>query len=250
MTGEVLNVIVSHQSADKVERLLAWWRRLIPSASILLLHSGSEREFERVSHPWKIRLDDPRLATSDHQRERQSYTGLIREASRFLLDHDFRYIYLSEYDHLPLVPDLNEKQIERLAAEKADFLAFRLLRVDGTSHPHFLYHRYDSRFPDFWRTLTVRDEPGVVLSMFGTGSFWTREAFLAVAEREEPFPIYLEIYLPTLAHHLGFRARGYGEQDQFVHNLGERSHLIADARRRGAWTLHPVKELGAAEKSL
>ncbi len=52
--------------------------------------------------------------------------------------------------------------------------------------------------------------------MFGSGSFWTREAFCAVCAVEEPFPIYMELYLPTLAHHLGFRVRDFGEQDRFV----------------------------------
>jgi hypothetical protein len=79
--------------------------------------------------------------------------------------------------------------------------------------------------------------------MFGTGSFWTREAFCAVAATEEPFPIYLELYLPTLAHHLGFRVRDFTEQNRFVRITKDETESIEQARAEGAWTLHPVKRL-------
>ena len=82
--------------------------------------------------------------------------------------------------------------------------------------------------------------------MLGTGSVWTREAFLAVAAVPEPFPIYLELWLPTVAHHLGFRVRPFqGEAATgHVRNLGVFSVRETErARRAGAWTAHPVKRL-------
>ena len=79
--------------------------------------------------------------------------------------------------------------------------------------------------------------------MFGTGSVWTREAFDAVARVAEPCPIYLEIHLPTLAHHLGFRVRPVRDQDRFVENLADMSGSIDEARQAGAWVIHPVKKL-------
>ncbi len=79
--------------------------------------------------------------------------------------------------------------------------------------------------------------------MLGTGSVWRREAFDAVADIAEPFPIYLEIYQPTLAHHMGFRVRPLPDQDQFVDNLRDMSEQIDAARTCGAWVIHPVKRL-------
>ena len=79
--------------------------------------------------------------------------------------------------------------------------------------------------------------------MFGSGSFWTREAFLAVAAFDEPFPIYMELYLPTLAHHLGFRVRDFTDQNRFVRALENEIGSIDEARKEGAWTLHPVKRM-------
>jgi hypothetical protein len=79
--------------------------------------------------------------------------------------------------------------------------------------------------------------------MFGSGSFWTREAFSAVCAVNEPFPIYMELYLPTLIHHLGFRVRDFGDQNHFVRVLDDETNYIEKARAEGAWTLHPVKRL-------
>jgi hypothetical protein len=95
----------------------------------------------------------------------------------------------------------------------------------------------------YWERITQRAEPEVVLSMFGSGSFWTREAFCAVAAPDEPFPVYMEIYLPTLAHHLGFRVRDFADQNRFVRALPNEICGIEEARRQGAWTLHPVKRM-------
>jgi hypothetical protein len=211
----------------------------------LIAYGGGREDFGAIEHSQKIFIEDPQLRTRDHQREYQSYSGLFNTCA-VLLDQqrrEFQFIHVVEYDHLPLVEDLNQRQIDRLAAEHADVLGFRVQRVDGTSYPHFLYHQSNPAFSRFWREISKRREPDVVLSMFGSGSFWTRDAFLAVASVKQPFPMYMEIYLPSLAHHLGFRIRDFGEQNTFVHHLGDLGDRVESARRAGAWTLHPVKKL-------
>ncbi len=155
----------------------------------------------------------------------------------------FNLFILRSTDHLPLVSDLNERQLQRLKSEGADLLGFHVHRVDDTNNPHFLYHARDPRFMSYWSSISCRSEPEVVLSMFGSGSFWTLEAFYAVCAVEEPFPIYMELYLPTLAHHLGFRVRDFAEQNRFVRSLKSEICGIDQARQQGAWTLHPVKRL-------
>ena len=225
--------------------MIGYWARCVPTKSILIAYGGTRSEFDQIEHEQKFFVDDPRLRTRDHQREMQSYTQLFQAAveSLHIRGDEFQFVHFAEYDHLPLVSDLNERQIERLKAEDADLLGFHLHRVDDTSYPHFLYHIADSRFMPYWAKITRRSEPEVILSMFGSGSFWNREAFCAVCAVEEPFPIYMEIYLPTLAHHLGFRVRDFGEQNRFVCALENGICDIDEARRQGAWTLHPAKRL-------
>ncbi len=152
-------------------------------------------------------------------------------------------MHFAEYDQLPLVAGFNALQVARLEEERADVLGFQLGRVDGTNQPHLLYHLLQPGFMEHWASFSVRPDPGVVLSMFGSGSFWTREAFDAVARTTEPFPIYLELYLPTTAHHLGYRLRDWREQNRHIRSLGNFVDRIEQARRDGAWTLHPVKTM-------
>jgi len=225
--------------------LLEWWKDIAPDQAILLVYGGRAADFNAIAHTNKIFIDDPRLRTVDNQRERQSYHGIWQQVARWLKSSNtnFEFVYFAEYDHLPLTRDLNSKQLQLLQTENADVLAFRLQRIDGTSHPHYLYHVRDPEFHAFFDRLSVRADKRVILSMFGSGSFWKREAFQAVAATEEPFPIYTELFLPTVAHHLGFRLRDYGKQNLFVHNLGDYGNGINVAKQQGAWTIHPVKEV-------
>lgn len=223
--------------------MLEWWRDFSAPEDVLLACGGSEADFRAAEHAQKIFVNDPLLRTRDHQREFQSYTAVFREVSTWLSGHPHDCVHFCEYDHLPLAADLSRQQAARLDAEQADVLGFRLLRVDGTSHPHYLYHADEPRFHEFWKTISRRSDPRAVMSMFATGSVWRRDAFDAVAAIAEPFPIYLELYLPTLAHHLGFRIRSLPDQDRFVDNLGDMGREIAEARKAGAWGIHPVKHL-------
>jgi hypothetical protein len=242
---KVLNIILAHQPGAMIERILTYWRGVASAENVLLAYGGKENDFESIAHEPKLFISDERLRTRDHQREAQSYSAVFKQVSDWLSrsSRAIDFLALFEFDHLPLVRDLNARQISRMQAEGADVLGYHLARVDNTSHPHYLHYAANSEFARFFKNLSVRDDPYVVLTMFGTGSCWTREAFDSMANFDEPFPVYFEIYLPTLAHHLGFRLRDYGDQDRFISNLGDRSGEVELARSKGAWTLHPVKTL-------
>ena len=240
--ARVLNVILTHQPAEAVARMLEWWRGFADPAGVLIVAGGTRADFEAIAHPQKIFVDDPRLHTVDHQREFQSYTGVFAGVTTWLAGRDFTHVSFCEYDHLPLIADFNARHLERLATEGADVLGYQVHRVDGTNHPHYLYHHSNAAFHRHWERITRRDDPEVVLSMFGSGSFWTREAFEAIGASREPFRIYLEIYLPTLAHHLGYRVRDLADQDAFVKVLPDLGARVEEARAAGAWAVHPVKQ--------
>lgn len=222
--------------------MLEWWRDYVDLGGVLIVAGGSRGDFEAIAHPQKVFVDDPHLHTVDHQREFQSYSGVFAAVAGWLTGREYTHISFCEYDHLPLVADFNERQCERLVAQDADVIGCQVHRVDGTNHPHYLYHHSNPEFHRFWENITRRPDPEVVLSMFGSGSFWTREAFDAVASGEEPFRIYLEIYLPTLAHHLGFRVRDLPDQNPFVQVAPDLGANLAAVRAAGAWSAHPVKD--------
>jgi hypothetical protein len=239
--SNVFNVLLTHQRAEAVTAMLAWWEKSVPRESILIAFGGSRADFDAIPHAAKVFVDDPRLRTKDHQRERQSYTGVFRKAAEWMHGGNWTHVHFAEYDHLPLAAGLNERQLALLDAERADVLGFHLRRVDDTNCAHYLNHAADSGFFPFWQKITCRPNPRVILSMMPTGSFWTREAFEEVAGTPEPLPMYVEIFPPTLAHHLGFRLRDYGPQTRFVRHIGDRVSEIDAARDEGAWTIHPVK---------
>src|ERR1700737_724664 len=105
-----LNLILSHQATAPVSKMLTHWNQCVPNESILIAYGGAKREFDAIQHNKKIFVDDPRLRTRDHQREFQSYSRLFQAAAEFLQRQGevFRFVHYAEYDHLPLVPDLNE----------------------------------------------------------------------------------------------------------------------------------------------
>lgn len=226
-----------------------WWTKEggVAAGEQVILHGGSAADFGGVAHGAKVFCgDDARLRTRDHQRDKQGYGGVFAALARWLAEHRpaWTHVHLVEYDQLPLRRDLGALLLQALSAESADVLGFRMLRVDGTSHPHFLYHSADPRFLPYFAGLSRRKEKGVILSMFGSGSIWTRAAFEAVAATPEPFPIYLELALPSTAHHLGFRVRRFpAEAEAWIENLGDRIDEIPAAQRAGGWSIHPVKSM-------
>lgn len=249
MPATVLNLLLLHQEPEVSQAFIRRALMVAQNDNLLLAYGGTPENFENIDYEPKLFIKDQRLRTHDHQREAQSYSGIFRAAADWMKNHPFEFVHFLEYDHVPLVSDLNERQISRLRRETADVLAFRLTRIDDTNHPHFLRHAADPEFEKFFADKSCRVQREVVLSMLVTGSFWTREAFKSVAQIEEPFPIYMEVYLSTLAHHLGFRLRDYGEQDPFVSHRGDRGGDIETARERGAWSLHPVKEIPSARRT-
>lgn len=241
--SETLTLLLTHQQAPQVARMLNYWRDFVSAADILIAYGGPAAEFSRLAHDRRILIDSSRLKTRDHQRQKQSYQDLFYAASEWLRGKRYQFVHFVEYDQVPVHKDFVSLHQDFIKAEACDVAGFHVTRVDGTSNPHFLNHASDPDFTRFWRKITVRDDGSVVLSMFGSGSFWRREAFDAVAALRDAPPVYLEIFIPTAAHHLGFRVRGMVRQQRFIRNVGELRPRMGEAQAAGAWSVHPVKTL-------
>lgn len=241
---KLLWVVLVHQAPNEVAKLKHYWGQLgFPVERILLVHAGKREDYEGLQVPNKVFVPDQEIRTVHHPIEKQSYGGVFREVTRWMKGREFDAVALVEYDHLPLVPDWGERMCVRLKEEKADVLFHHLCRVDGTNAAHYLYHMGVNGFEDLWRSMSCREEKTVFLNAIVTGSIWRRAAFDAVAARPEPFPVYLELYLPSLAHHLGFRVRGHGQQDQFIKVVPIQEPFSPHWIKEGAWSLHQVKSL-------
>ena len=239
--GRVLNLLLTHRVGDEFGRVVEHWSRVCAPENLWVAFGGSREDFDALGWPRKVFVDDPELRTKDNQREKQSFLGIFKAMKEVVEREHPDYIYLCEYDHLPLVDDLNARQVAEIREERADVMGHWLDRMDGSGHYFQLYHESDPEFAQFWKSVSRRKDKGVVQNMFGSGSLWSREAFLAVAASEKPIPCYLEIHLPTLAHHLGFRVRQWENRNHLISNFPLAHATVDAARERGCWTVHPVK---------
>lgn len=240
----LLWVILDHRNPEAVQELLNYWKALsYLEDSILMAHAGREEDFRSLEVSNKIFVGDSDIRTIMHPLQKQSYHGVFREVSAWMKGRDFSAVVLVEYDHLPLVSDWGVKLCRVIEREQADVLCHHLTRVDNTNASHYLYHLQDFRFPKLWEHCSRREDKGVFLNAIMTGSLWKRAAFEELASRKEPFPVYLELYLPSLAHHIGCRVRSLSEQDQFVQIIPIQEPFCKSWLGKGAWSIHQVKSL-------
>ncbi len=243
---ETLNLILTHQGPEAVARMLTYWRQAVAEDSIWLAYGGKRENFDRLEHPRKVFIDSPRLRTVDHQRERQSYIALFRALAAEPIFQEVRYIHLAEYDQIPLLQGINHWQARYLEEQKADLIAYYLQRIDKTNSAHYLMHWTDDWFRDFLRQLSVREQWKAVYALKGYGTFWRREAWEAVARVREPGPIYLEQWMPTVAHHLGYRLRPI-PHDPEKRVKPPSTPAVLDAMtphpEQSQWFVHPVTDL-------
>lgn len=239
--NDTLTILLTHQPEKNVGRMLDYWIREVSGTDLWVVHGGNRNDFDEIDFPNKSFADGARLRTRDHQREKQSYSLIFGTVAKEIVHLRYQYIWFMEYDHIPLIPWVIDLFQEKLQREHADVVGYRLSRIDQTLSPHYLNHLIDPTFLDFFRDLSVRRDKTAVLTMLGSGSFWRREAFDAVANVHETTPIYLEIFFPSVAHHLGFRVREITEHNAYVLPRPAKGITIEAARRAEAWTFHPHK---------
>ena len=177
--------------------MLSYWRDLDPQQEFIIAHGGDLDKPTDFTGNW-VKITDPELRTKDHPRERQSYLGVFRALAPLISQLNATHVHMAEYDEIPLIPDLNRKLLDLMGEERCDVLGHRLMRVDESSHPHYLDHQKDPAFGRYWKTFAIREDSGVTLSMLGCGSFWKCEAFQAVAALLPTMRMYLELFLPNL----------------------------------------------------
>lgn len=238
---KIVTILLTHQSREAVMRMQDYWRDLDPNQDFLIAYGGARASWQDEI-PNLVVVDDPALKTRDHPRERQSYHGVFQAALPRLKEMKVSHVHLAEFDEIPVVADLNDRLLSLMEKEDCDVLGHRLLRVDNTTHPHAMDHLRDPKFLNYWQSISCRQQKGVILSMLGCGSFWTWECFAAVAALEPPVRIYLELFLPTAAHHLGYRVRPISDQDDFMApEILKQKEELSRYRELGAWRVHPVK---------
>ena len=243
-TGVVCHALISHLQPDINCKMLDEWQKLDPASNILLLHGGSREDFDALPDGINaIYIPDKSLRTKDHAREKQQYTGVLRAIAEWLKHHpEVSHVHLAEYDLVPLTANLGLRLIGWMEEQNADLIGSGLSDLTETIHPHYLNFQKDEGVRSFIRGISCREEKQRVLTMLGCTSFWSSDCLKAVAAQALPGSIYLELALPTIAHHLGYRVRPLPEaQQNSITFEGDLLPCLEHYRDTGAWMLHPCK---------
>lgn len=252
--SRILVAILSHLKPASSVIVLNEWARQQGADEVLLVHGGSREDFEKTDWGQKVYCGDSRLRCQDLQRERQSYQGVFQLISEWLSrpeNADFAHVLFAEYDLFPLVADVPRRFRAYLREREADLTGYRLRRIDRTNSPLYLDHARDPEFHRYFSQISRREDARCVLQLLGPCAFWRTPAFHEVSRTEPPVRIYLELFAPSIAHHLGFRVVGLPqEQNHFVSPLELPGSVLRRVNANGndAWCIHPVKDYAQANR--
>lgn len=233
--------LLTHQPAVKVRKMIDHWSSLF-SGEVVIIYGGPKEEYAKIEHPLKALVEDPKLKTCDHPRERQSYTEVFRAAAEVIKGLEAKYVYFTEYDQVPFDVCFLEDLLEQMQTTNADLLCSVLKRVDGTNHPHYLNHQYDGGLQKQVGVISVRHNKKLILTCLGFGQCWRRSVFLEVASVKSISEVYLELWIPTIAHHLGYKVRSMCMDPQWNTHDGLIDREQLDKCDKKPFIVHPLKD--------
>lgn len=242
----IATIVICHLPAPETLEIFKRWQANDIDATVLIAYGGEDAEFRKLDPSINaIFIEDPNLRTTAHVRQRQEYQGAIIGAYRWLKDNGkgMSHIHLVEFDVFPAAKEAGKRLAEILESERADLLGYGLRDLSGAVHPHNSYELSNPNYLDFLKKISKREICDRLVTMLGCSSFWSFECFETIATTESP-QVYLEIGIPSTAHHLGYRVRPVPpSQEISVSFQGDRSEEINDFRKRGAILVHPCKAI-------
>ena len=92
----------------------------------------------------------------------------------------------------------------------------------------------------------MRDDPARLFGCLGTGFAMRRDVLASYAALEHLGGVYVELYLPTVVHHLGHRVEDMDRHGDLYHHVrAAPPYTVAEAQalaRGGALVVHPLKD--------
>ena len=247
----LLTAIVTHLGPEEAGRQLAYLRALSPGSRFALLHGGARPDFDALAEADKAFVDDPTLRGPN---QHQSYTRALRTAFEAFVerDPDVDLLHFVEYDQLVLRADF-EEPLRALAAETgAGLLAKSASPRNDTNWPHHLRHRGDAALDAYFERISTRPDPGERWGCLGSGMLFTRDALAAFHAATHDAPhAYLELFVPTAVHHLGFEVVDVDAVSDLYAGIRWRPEYDVDAaiaaKRAGRAFVHPFKRIDALD---
>jgi hypothetical protein len=243
----VLNALVTHLPAEQVQRQLEYLRAVSPASRFVVCHGGRREHFDRIDHDEKLFVEDPSLR--GHWRD-QSYNEFLTLVFDRFIDGDasVEALFVLEYDQIVLREGFERALATLLEAAGADYLGKNCVRRDASNWIHSIRARRERRFPAYLRGISVRGErePSIYGGL-GGGFVVRRGALEAFRALDHAEGVYLEVYMPSVLHHLGFAVddvdRVSDLYEHVVHGPVKSFEEVVDAKRRGHFFAHPFKDI-------
>lgn len=242
----VLTALMTHLDAPRVHAQLDYLHALAPGSRFVVCHGGERSEFGRLEIEDAVFIEEPTLREPSGEQSHNEvfqrvHEGWVRD------DPDVELAYFVEFDHLILRPDFEELLTAAAEQVGAGLMAKWAGPRDDTNWPHSLRYRDDDRVNRFFDSISRREDAGRRLGCLGNAMLFRRDALGALCALEDPPHVYVEMYVPTALHHLGFEVADFDVHGDLHMGVRWRPEFSVDeaiaAKQAGRAFVHPFKEL-------
>jgi hypothetical protein len=244
----VLTAVLTHLDAERVRMHLDWLQALAPESRFVVCHGGKRSDFDAIDDDGALFIDDPSLR-GPHFDKSVNATFAALHDTYVRDDPEVDHVYVIEYDHLILRKDFERSLTDLAAATGAGLLAKWAGPRNDTNWPHHIAARDDAELNRFIARVSRREDTAVHYGCLGTGLLFTRAAFDAFCALDDPPPAYVELFVPTIVHHLGFDVVDVDAvADLYMDVRWLPEYGVEDARRArraGRTFIHPFKRIDA-----
>jgi hypothetical protein len=241
-TGSVIHIVVCHLPPLETGRILEYIQSQ-GDYTVVLAYGGPRENFASISWEHKVFIDDPMMRGLSYL---YSYARLIPETRAYLQQQGLAadWIFISDYDLLPLKRNYLEQSVSVMSKHQAGFGA-KLIRDLSQSNSFFLANALEEGRVD-----ESLNGPGrsPIYHCLGAVLFFHRDCFAAIFREDRPFDAAnLELAVPTAARQCGFRLLSFDKFGDDFKNVRYRPvYSAAEARslqQEGAAFVHPLKDL-------
>jgi hypothetical protein len=240
-----VHIVRCHQPSKETDPVLNYHKQLGGAGEIVLAYGGTAKNFEDIRFPKKIFVPDPSLRGVGW---RGSLFGLMNNVRDYLNDAaiDAEWIFISEYDLVPLKEDYLDRLISIMKQHGAG-LGGKLIRDVSFSNSFFLTNAIEDGILKRVPALNGPERTPIYHCLAACLLFH-RSCFEAVLELKDDLnDMYMELAIPTAANLKGFRVISFDEHSDClehvrfrpVYSCSEAVQLAA----KGAVFIHPIKEI-------
>jgi hypothetical protein len=247
----VLTAVLTHLDAERATRQLAYLRALAPRARFVLCHGGSRKDYDELAIEDALFIEDPSLRGPNKEQSYNEaltavYDGYVRD------DSTVELVYFTEYDQLILSGDFEESLAALAQRSPAGLFAKHASPRMDTNWPHSIRYRDDERLMQFIAGISRREDREQLWGCLGTGLLFRRDALREFCSVTDAPHAYLEMFIPTVVHHLGFEVANVDALGDLYANVRWRPPYTVEeavaAKRAGRTFLHPFTELDGLDR--